>query len=128
MYYAEGHDHQLLAYRSCSSTNQIPLQRPVINKQKARDTSWAGIKESTVVVMNSTDDILRHSFRERSLEEKLEIKRLGPEYPPGTRYLNPAGGLPGPQTPCQFGVCPANAHTHEPPLESKSSRGHFFSF
>ncbi|GFN79653.1 hypothetical protein PoB_000615900 [Plakobranchus ocellatus] len=154
-YYAEGRGHQLLAYRSCSSPNQVPLQRPVINKQKARGTSWAVFKKSIVlsysshkmtgyfrflahrpcpavihvrqsdfkkllinraqyqrtelakcVAMDTTDDFLRHSFRERSLEEKLEIKRLGPESPPG------------PQTPCHLGLCPTNAHTHEPPLEA----------
>ncbi|GFO10751.1 hypothetical protein PoB_003725600 [Plakobranchus ocellatus] len=53
------------------------------------------------VVMTTLDDILRHSFRKRSLEGKLEIKRQGPEPPQGTLSLDPAGGLPSPKTPCQ---------------------------
>ncbi|GFO19604.1 hypothetical protein PoB_004610900 [Plakobranchus ocellatus] len=35
----------------------------------------------------------------KSLEENLEIKRLGPEPPPGTLSLDPAGGLPSPCPP-----------------------------
>ncbi|GFN85995.1 hypothetical protein PoB_001250100 [Plakobranchus ocellatus] len=32
-----------------SSPNQVPLQRSVVNKQNARGTSWAVIRESTVL-------------------------------------------------------------------------------
>ncbi|GFO19899.1 hypothetical protein PoB_004640400 [Plakobranchus ocellatus] len=49
----EGCGHQLPSYRSCSSPNQVPLQQPVINKQKARGTSWAVIKESTFLSYSS---------------------------------------------------------------------------
>ncbi|GFO19532.1 hypothetical protein PoB_004603700 [Plakobranchus ocellatus] len=54
-YYADGRGRRLLAYRSCSSPNEVPLQlqRPVINKQKVRGTSWAVIKESTVLSCSS---------------------------------------------------------------------------
>ncbi|GFN88748.1 hypothetical protein PoB_001525400 [Plakobranchus ocellatus] len=53
LYYAEGRGHQLLAYRSCSSLNQVPLQRPVMNKEKARGTSWAMIRQSIVLSYSS---------------------------------------------------------------------------
>ncbi|GFO26519.1 hypothetical protein PoB_005302400 [Plakobranchus ocellatus] len=52
-YSTEGHCHRLLAYCSCSSPNQVLLQRPIINKQKARGTSWAVNKESTVLSYSS---------------------------------------------------------------------------
>ncbi|GFO06535.1 macrophage mannose receptor 1 [Plakobranchus ocellatus] len=51
--------------------------------------------------MNTIDDILRHSFRESSLEEKLEIKRLGFESSPGTQSLDTAGG---PRPPANCGL------------------------
>ncbi|GFO40530.1 hypothetical protein PoB_006703500 [Plakobranchus ocellatus] len=51
--YTEGRRRRLLAYRGCSSPNQVPLQRSVINKQKARGTSWAVIKESSVLSYTS---------------------------------------------------------------------------
>ncbi|GFO06216.1 angiogenic factor with g patch and fha domains 1 [Plakobranchus ocellatus] len=38
--------------------------------------------------MNTTDDILRNPFCERSLEEKLEIKKLGLKLPPGPPPIN----------------------------------------
>ncbi|GFO25547.1 hypothetical protein PoB_005205200 [Plakobranchus ocellatus] len=52
-HYAEGRGRRLLAYRSYSSPNQVPLQRPVINKKKPRGTSWAVIKESIVLPYSS---------------------------------------------------------------------------
>ncbi|GFN91118.1 hypothetical protein PoB_001762400 [Plakobranchus ocellatus] len=52
-YYVEGRGRRLLAYRSCSSPNQVPLQRPVLNTPKARETSWAVIKERTVLYYSS---------------------------------------------------------------------------
>ncbi|GFO44333.1 hypothetical protein PoB_007083800 [Plakobranchus ocellatus] len=52
-YYVEGRGRQLLAYRSCSSHNQISLQRPVIKKEKARGTNWALIRESFVLYYSS---------------------------------------------------------------------------
>ncbi|GFN83733.1 innexin [Plakobranchus ocellatus] len=41
----EGRGRWLLAY-SCSSPYQVHLQRPVIDKKKARGTSWAVINET----------------------------------------------------------------------------------
>ncbi|GFO07502.1 hypothetical protein PoB_003400700 [Plakobranchus ocellatus] len=52
-YYADGRGNRLLAYPSCSSPNQLPLQRLVIYKQKARGTSWVMIKESIVLSYSS---------------------------------------------------------------------------
>ncbi|GFN81917.1 hypothetical protein PoB_000842300 [Plakobranchus ocellatus] len=48
------------------------------------------------VVMNAIDDILRHLFCERSLV---------PEPTAETLSMDPAGGLPSPQTPWQLGHC-----------------------
>ncbi|GFO47133.1 Zinc finger protein [Plakobranchus ocellatus] len=45
--------------------------------------------------MNTSDDILRHSFCERSLEEKLQIKKLGTEPPPGTHQMRGSCGSTG---------------------------------
>ncbi|GFN91828.1 hypothetical protein PoB_001833400 [Plakobranchus ocellatus] len=44
---------RLLASRSCSSPNQVSFQRPVINKEKARGTSWAVIRVSIVLSYSS---------------------------------------------------------------------------
>ncbi|GFO17331.1 hypothetical protein PoB_004383600 [Plakobranchus ocellatus] len=116
-YYAEGRGRRLLAYHSCSSPNQGPLQRSLINKQKARGTSWVVVKESTVLSyssdkkaghaltlvpslphcpcpnpryvitfrlvfhctvsgnpLESGDVIFQHSFCEKNLENKLELR------------------------------------------------------
>ncbi|GFO43936.1 hypothetical protein PoB_007044100 [Plakobranchus ocellatus] len=43
----------LLAYRSYSLSNLGPLQRRVINRQKAKGTRWAVIRESTVLYYSS---------------------------------------------------------------------------
>ncbi|GFO14002.1 hypothetical protein PoB_004050700 [Plakobranchus ocellatus] len=64
-------------------------------------------KLAKFMVRNTIDDICGIHFMK---EEKLEIKRLGPEPPPGTLSLDPAGGLPGLQTPC-LGLNPVTAPT-----------------
>ncbi|GFN92891.1 hypothetical protein PoB_001939700 [Plakobranchus ocellatus] len=59
-YYVQGRGRRLLAYSICSSPNQVPLHRSVMNEQKARGTSWAMIKESTVL-SNSSDEKAGHA-------------------------------------------------------------------
>ncbi|GFN87074.1 hypothetical protein PoB_001358000, partial [Plakobranchus ocellatus] len=60
--FAEGRGRRLLAYRSCTSPNQVPLQRPVSNKEKARGASWAVIKESTVLHQTRRQDTPAHPY------------------------------------------------------------------
>ncbi|GFN95706.1 hypothetical protein PoB_002221200 [Plakobranchus ocellatus] len=65
-YYAEGRGRRLPAYRRCSSPNQVPIQRPVMNKEKARGTNWALIRES-IVLSYSSDNKAGHSSLSRTI-------------------------------------------------------------